>query len=39
MFAASMVLSGIAQNGSQLDVDQVGSPFIAVEGMLQHAQK
>ncbi|HFI5550788.1 TPA: sensor histidine kinase [Streptococcus agalactiae] len=38
LFAASMVLSGIAQNVSQLDVDQVGSQFLAVEEMLQHAQ-
>ncbi|HEO4348728.1 TPA: sensor histidine kinase [Streptococcus agalactiae] len=38
LFAASMVLSGIAQNVSQLDVDQVGSQLLAVEEMLQHAQ-
>lgn len=38
LFAASMVLSGIAQNASQLDVDQVGSQLLAVEEMLQHAQ-
>ncbi|HIH1059090.1 TPA: sensor histidine kinase [Streptococcus agalactiae] len=38
LFAASMVLSGIAQNVSHLDVDQVGSQLLAVEEMLQHAQ-
>ncbi|HEN4675389.1 TPA: sensor histidine kinase [Streptococcus agalactiae] len=38
LFAASMVLSGIVQNVSQLDVDQVGSQLLAVEEMLQHAQ-
>ncbi|MHA2667980.1 envelope stress sensor histidine kinase LiaS [Streptococcus agalactiae] len=38
LFAASMVLSGIAQNVSQLAVDQVGSQLLAVEEMLQHAQ-
>lgn len=38
LFATSMVLSGIAQNVSQLDVDQVGSQLLAVEEMLQHAQ-
>ncbi|HEO0092175.1 TPA: sensor histidine kinase [Streptococcus agalactiae] len=38
LFAASIVLSGIAQNVSQLDVDQVGSQLLAVEEMLQHAQ-
>lgn len=38
LFAASMVLSGIAQNVSQLDVGQVGSQLLAVEEMLQHAQ-
>ncbi|HGD2325350.1 TPA: sensor histidine kinase [Streptococcus agalactiae] len=38
LFAASMVLSGIAQNVSQLDVEQVGSQLLAVEEMLQHAQ-
>ncbi|HGC7148194.1 TPA: sensor histidine kinase [Streptococcus agalactiae] len=38
LFTASMVLSGIAQNVSQLDVDQVGSQLLAVEEMLQHAQ-
>ncbi|MFS5510294.1 sensor histidine kinase [Streptococcus agalactiae] len=38
LFAASMILSGIAQNVSQLDVDQVGSQLLAVEEMLQHAQ-
>lgn len=38
LFAASMVLSGIAQNVSQLDVDQVASQLLAVEEMLQHAQ-
>ncbi|HHS2873508.1 TPA: sensor histidine kinase [Streptococcus agalactiae] len=38
LFAASMVLSGIAQNVSQLDVYQVGSQLLAVEEMLQHAQ-
>ncbi|HGD0627658.1 TPA: sensor histidine kinase [Streptococcus agalactiae] len=38
LFAASMVLSGIAQNVSQLDVDQVGSQLLAVEEMLQHVQ-
>ncbi|HFH8577902.1 TPA: sensor histidine kinase [Streptococcus agalactiae] len=38
LFAASMVLSGIAQNVSQLDVDQVGSQLLAVEEMFQHAQ-
>lgn len=38
LFAASMVLSGIAQNVSKLDVDQVGSQLLAVEEMLQHAQ-
>ncbi|MFH5686625.1 sensor histidine kinase [Streptococcus agalactiae] len=38
LFAASMVLSGIAQNVSQLDVDQVGSQLLVVEEMLQHAQ-
>ncbi|HGA0664681.1 TPA: sensor histidine kinase [Streptococcus agalactiae] len=38
LFAASMVFSGIAQNVSQLDVDQVGSQLLAVEEMLQHAQ-
>ncbi|MBY4835505.1 sensor histidine kinase [Streptococcus agalactiae] len=38
LFAASMVLSGIAQNVSQLDVDQVGLQLLAVEEMLQHAQ-
>ncbi|HGC6888604.1 TPA: sensor histidine kinase [Streptococcus agalactiae] len=38
LFAASMVLSGIAQNVSQLDIDQVGSQLLAVEEMLQHAQ-
>ncbi|HEN7173697.1 TPA: sensor histidine kinase [Streptococcus agalactiae] len=38
LFAASMVLSGIAQNVSQLDVDQVGSQLLAVEEMIQHAQ-
>ncbi|HFL1762479.1 TPA: sensor histidine kinase [Streptococcus agalactiae] len=38
LFAASMVLSGIAQNVSPLDVDQVGSQLLAVEEMLQHAQ-
>ncbi|HEO8340241.1 TPA: sensor histidine kinase [Streptococcus agalactiae] len=38
LFAASMVLSGIAQNVSQLDVDQVGSQLLAVEEMLQHTQ-
>ncbi|HFH8767140.1 TPA: sensor histidine kinase [Streptococcus agalactiae] len=38
LFAASMVLSGIAQNVYQLDVDQVGSQLLAVEEMLQHAQ-
>ncbi|HEN9249074.1 TPA: sensor histidine kinase [Streptococcus agalactiae] len=38
LFAASMVLSGIAQNVSQLDVDQVGSQLLAVEEMLQYAQ-
>lgn len=38
LFAASMVLSGIEQNVSQLDVDQVGSQLLAVEEMLQHAQ-
>ncbi|AIX04090.1 sensor histidine kinase [Streptococcus agalactiae] len=38
LFAASMVLSGIAQKVSQLDVDQVGSQLLAVEEMLQHAQ-
>ncbi|MHA2695939.1 envelope stress sensor histidine kinase LiaS [Streptococcus agalactiae] len=38
LFAVSMVLSGIAQNVSQLDVDQVGSQLLAVEEMLQHAQ-
>ncbi|HFV0330840.1 TPA: sensor histidine kinase [Streptococcus agalactiae] len=38
LFAASMVLPGIAQNVSQLDVDQVGSQLLAVEEMLQHAQ-
>ncbi|WP_340081086.1 sensor histidine kinase [Streptococcus agalactiae] len=38
LFAASMFLSGIAQNVSQLDVDQVGSQLLAVEEMLQHAQ-
>ncbi|HGI4479130.1 TPA: sensor histidine kinase [Streptococcus agalactiae] len=38
LFAASMVLSGIAQNVSQLDVDQVDSQLLAVEEMLQHAQ-
>ncbi|HEO2306204.1 sensor histidine kinase [Streptococcus agalactiae] len=38
LFAASMVLSGIAQNVSQLDVDQIGSQLLAVEEMLQHAQ-
>ncbi|HEO2956248.1 TPA: sensor histidine kinase [Streptococcus agalactiae] len=38
LFAASMVLSGISQNVSQLDVDQVGSQLLAVEEMLQHAQ-
>ena len=38
LFAASMVLSGIAQNVSQLDVDQVGSQLLAVEEMLQRAQ-
>lgn len=38
LFAAFMVLSGIAQNVSQLDVDQVGSQLLAVEEMLQHAQ-
>lgn len=38
LFAASMVLSGIAQTVSQLDVDQVGSQLLAVEEMLQHAQ-
>ncbi|HEO7896031.1 TPA: sensor histidine kinase [Streptococcus agalactiae] len=38
LFAASMVLSGIAQNVSQLDVDQVGSQLLAVEEMLQNAQ-
>lgn len=38
LFAASMVLLGIAQNVSQLDVDQVGSQLLAVEEMLQHAQ-
>lgn len=38
LFAASTVLSGIAQNVSQLDVDQVGSQLLAVEEMLQHAQ-
>lgn len=38
LLAASMVLSGIAQNVSQLDVDQVGSQLLAVEEMLQHAQ-
>ncbi|HEO0351391.1 TPA: sensor histidine kinase [Streptococcus agalactiae] len=38
LFAASMVLSGIAQNVSQLDVDQVGSQLLTVEEMLQHAQ-
>lgn len=38
LFAAYMVLSGIAQNVSQLDVDQVGSQLLAVEEMLQHAQ-
>ncbi|HGC7606106.1 TPA: sensor histidine kinase [Streptococcus agalactiae] len=38
LFAASMVLSGIAQNVSQLDADQVGSQLLAVEEMLQHAQ-
>ncbi|HHU3858735.1 TPA: sensor histidine kinase [Streptococcus agalactiae] len=38
LFAASMVLSGIAQNVSQLDVDQVGSQLLAVEELLQHAQ-
>lgn len=38
LFAASMVLSGIAQNVSQIDVDQVGSQLLAVEEMLQHAQ-
>lgn len=38
LFAASMVLSGIAQNVFQLDVDQVGSQLLAVEEMLQHAQ-
>ncbi|HGC7526008.1 TPA: sensor histidine kinase [Streptococcus agalactiae] len=38
LFAASMVLSRIAQNVSQLDVDQVGSQLLAVEEMLQHAQ-
>ncbi|MCD0153552.1 sensor histidine kinase, partial [Streptococcus agalactiae] len=38
LFAASIVLSGIAQNVSQLDVDQVGSQLLAVEEMIQHAQ-